>query len=75
MLAYFVWYLIFSFLFNQYLAGLFYERYPNLFDPSEVEFKVGITSKVRTNETAHAFVDGLSDLRPGINAFAKIKYR
>ncbi|XP_015794310.1 multiple inositol polyphosphate phosphatase 1 [Tetranychus urticae] len=49
------------------IAGLFYERYPSLFDPSEVEFKVGITSKVRTNETAHAFVDGLRDLRPDIN--------
>uniref|UniRef100_T1KS26 Uncharacterized protein n=1 Tax=Tetranychus urticae TaxID=32264 RepID=T1KS26_TETUR len=49
------------------IAGLFYERYSNLFDPSEVEFKVGITSKVRTNEIAHAFVDGLRDLRPDIN--------
>ncbi|XP_015794302.1 multiple inositol polyphosphate phosphatase 1 isoform X2 [Tetranychus urticae] len=49
------------------IAGLFYERYPTLFDPSEVNFRVGITAKVRTNETAHAFVDGLHDLRSDIN--------
>ncbi|XP_053206141.1 multiple inositol polyphosphate phosphatase 1-like [Panonychus citri] len=49
------------------IAKLFYSQYPDLFDPNKVNFQVGVTSKVRTNETAHAFVEGLVDIKPEIN--------
>ena len=50
-----------------YIAQIFYQTFPKLLDIHTVNFEVGVTPKVRTKETADAFIRSLIELQIGNN--------
>ena len=50
------------------LAQIFYQYFPSLLDINSVHFEVGVTPKVRTTETADAFIRSLVELQLKSNA-------
>lgn len=49
-------------------AQIFYQYFPSLLDINSVHFEVGVTPKVRTTETADAFIRSLVELQLKSNA-------
>lgn len=45
------------------VAQIFYRYFPSLLDIEKVNFEVGVTPKVRTRETADAFIRSLVELQ------------
>lgn len=54
--------------FSLFLAQIFYQYFPSLLDINSVHFEVGVTPKVRTTETADAFIRSLVELQLKSNA-------
>lgn len=46
------------------IAKMYFKKFPSLLTASKVDMKVGVTNKVRTRETAEAFLNGLKEGQP-----------
>ena len=49
------------------IAQIFYKYFPSLLDIKKVNFEVGVTPKIRTSETADAFIRSLIEFQIGAN--------
>jgi len=43
------------------IAKNFKQRYPSLLDPTKAKIEIGVTPKIRTEQTADAFLQGIKE--------------